>query len=237
MESGIKNIVVADEAGFSFKKVEASADICELLALSFSFPSLSLAEAIVSGSFQADAMSCLEELEQLEGLDALERGFDTLRAGDPQELYTHMKREYSRLFLSPGKLAVIYPYEGAFLYKKRGGKGAPTLFINPATIDVESYMKKAEALPENARVEPVDSVFCELDFLRLLYTRVLADLPADPESKNNQARCSLDLAEEFRAKHPDKWIYDFMQETKEHSRIEIYRLLAELGLVFFKMKG
>jgi TorA maturation chaperone TorD len=215
-------------------KLGALADICELLAISFSFPSSELTEAISSGNFQADLIACLEELGvslDPELLSRMTQGETSPQSA--QGLHESMRKEYSRLYLSPGTLAIIYPYEGAFRYVAGGGKGSPTLFINPTALDVERYMRRADALPDNANTEPVDSIFSELDFLRLLYTTALINASSEISRGDELSRQWLEFAEEFRVQHIDTWLEQFMRETIRLSRIEVYRWLAETALAVF----
>jgi TorA maturation chaperone TorD len=214
--------------GPSLERLEALADTFELLACAFSFPSLALAEALSTGSFKADLNACLRALDILApaGIGCHE---------NQQELYASMKREYSRLYLSPGRLAVIYPYESAFLFIERGGEGFPTLIANPTTAAVERAMRAVDLLPETARKEPADSIYAECDFMKQLYTGVYVNLLAaaeDPQSTERaecveRAKQWLTLANEFRAQHINAWLPQFMEQTARHARIPVYRQLAE----------
>jgi TorA maturation chaperone TorD len=140
-------------------------------------------------------------------------------------LASELRKEYSRLFLSPGRLAVIYPYESAFRFVEGGGKGFPTLFANPITNDVEKRMRAADALPEDTRKVPVDSIHRELDFLRVLLTNAAACLHAE---RPEDARQWLELAEAFRADHIETWVPSFMRRTAAEARHPVYRGLAEV---------
>lgn len=210
----------------NLEKLEALADVFELLSIAFSYPTPELTEALVSDNFQADLAACLEELGLLQK--------ETLKLDPdetPESLLASMKREYSRLFLSPGKLAIIYPYESAFLFVMRGGKGMPTLMCNPLTANVEQFMVAAQALPKTYRTEPVDSVYAELDFLRHLYTTALATERSGAEESSVASAQWIDKANEFRQAHVHTWMPEFMKKTHALSRIQIYRQLAEIGLL------
>lgn len=207
---------------FSPVKLEALADGFELLSLAFSFPTLELSEALTSGSFQADLACCLDELE-------ISTPTRIECAGDSQDLYASMRREYSRLYHSPGKLAVLYLYESAFLFSERRGEGFPVLISNPITINVERHMAAAGALPKTARREPVDSVFEECAFMSHLFTQALSNTFLDTEEGTCNARQWIHAAHEFYCQHIETWLPMFMDRTIELSRSVVYRQLAESG--------
>ncbi|HBT94628.1 MAG TPA: hypothetical protein DEB24_00200 [Coriobacteriia bacterium] len=219
----------------SSETLAANADISELFSAAFSFPSPELAEALYSGNFQADLMDCLGELGIVIDSELRSRITACRVEQDREGLHESMRREYTRLYLTPGKYAIIHPYEGAFEFVAGGGKGSPTLFINPTAIAVETLMKRADALPENSRTEPVDSIFTELDFLRILYTRALACRNSGVEKGDGVAESWLDFAERFRAEHIDNWLHGFMSATIEQTRLDVYRWLAEVGRVVFEV--
>jgi len=203
------------------QRIIATADLFELLSLAFSFPTSALAEGIVSGTYWEDFKTCLSELNWSTSIDV------PVFTTSSDALYQDMRKEYSRLYLSPGRLAVIYPYESAFLFAKTGRKGFPTLFVNPITLDVERQMREAGALPEDNRKEPVDSVGKECDFLRIIYTLAVA---AEHEGDCTQAACWIKQAETFRREHIDLWLPSFLEMTREKSRSSAYCMLAQMAL-------
>ena len=203
------------------QRIIATADMFELLSLAFSFPSSTLAEGIVSGAYWEDFKACLSELGRSSTVSV--PAFEA----SPDSMFDDMRKEYSRLFLSPGKLAVIYPYESAFLFAKTGRRGLPTLFVNPITQDVEKQMREAGALPEDYRKEPVDSVGKELGFLQILYTLAAV---AEHEHDAEQTAGLIQRAELFRRDHVDVWMPSFFEMTIKKSRIDAYSMLAQVAL-------
>ena len=201
------------------KTLEALADAFELLSIAFSFPTIELAEALCAGTFQSDLDNCLNEL-------GISKKVNLKEAKEPQVLLQDLRKEYSRLYLQPGKFILIYPYESAFLYKLRGKEGFPSLIANPTTIDVERFMKTANALPENARTEPADSIFTELRFLSYLYTQVLSITLSDLDDKEKLALQWLTQANSFFQKHINNWVPAFLSATEKSTNDLFYSALS-----------
>lgn len=210
------------ESSFDRKKAVATADIFELLSAAFSFPSEELAQALIDSTFYDDLSACLAELDW-EG-DQIKRTEETL----PENLQGEMWKEYSRLYHTPGKWAVIYPYESAFLFKLKGLEGLPVLIANPTTQDVEKHMRDAGFLPKDFRREPSDGIEKEFEFLRILYTLAAQALT---KGRVEEAKRSLERAATFRQEHLNVWSYDFLRLTLEETRLEIYRSLASAALI------
>jgi TorA maturation chaperone TorD len=210
------------------KQVVAYADLCALFSAAFEFPSSRLAAALASGSFTADLCGCLEELgilpESIWPKKDMKGDLPSLAEGtDADTLLAELRREYSRLYLVPGKGALVYPYESAFRHVADGREGMPVLFISPVTIDVEKWMRRYDALPESAAKEPVDSISCELGFLRMLFISLANALHQG--SQEDAAGWQQEI-EAFRSAHIDTWGGAFMEQTIAHTRSPVYRNLA-----------
>ncbi|MEG0071829.1 MAG: molecular chaperone TorD family protein [Raoultibacter sp.] len=207
-----------DDNSPDLQRAIALADLFELLSLAFAFPSCELAGGLSSGAYQNDFSACLNEL-------GCRGKFEFAQINDDaEELFVQMRREYSRLYLSPGELSVIYRYESAFVFAEKGGEGLPTLFVNPLVRDIEDQMREAGVLPQDYRQEPVDSVQNEFNFLHILYTFAAASLRA---GEADDAKGWLLWAEEFRRTHINTWVPSFLARTVELSRIEAYRVVAQ----------
>lgn len=200
----------------------ALADGFELLSVSFAFPVKELAEALTSGAFQSDADTCLKEL----GAGGAP---EFVVANDEKQLFASMKKEFSRLYHSPGRLSILYLYESAFLFVERGTEGYPTLFANPITNSVETIMKEAAFLPETAHREPVDSIWQECDLMRHLLTQALARRLSKEEKGDTEVLYWLSRAELFGREHVATWMADFMRATIECAQIPAYRYFAQIG--------
>jgi TorA maturation chaperone TorD len=235
----VENGVVKSAVSAQQEQAIACADIAELLSAASSFPTLEFAQGLCSEAFTHDFLTCLFEAgvsdDHLQKAEAL--GEKLHLRNDAATLLGELKKEYSRLFLAPGKLVVIYPYESAFCFVERGGEGFPSLFINPITADVEAYLRRADALFDDYRKEPADAVFRELDFLRLLYTHIAASLnesaseAGSSAEANNGAELWVEQLRSFKASHIDNWMPRFFRRVKEKTRHEAYAQLSELALL------
>ncbi|MDR1183682.1 MAG: molecular chaperone TorD family protein [Coriobacteriales bacterium] len=207
----------------------ASADICAILSTAFSYPDDLFAQALLDGSFDEDLQACLGELGfVLPAVDtALNVQMTLAPSADRGIVCNMLRKEYSRLFLMPGRSTLIFPYEAAFCHVAEGREGMPMLFIAPATKDVERRMRAFKVLPKSARREPVDSVSCELDFLRFLYTGF-----ANALNQNDTQDLEVWQSEiaDFRSNHVDTWIPAFMKRTLKETDCPTYRTLAEAAL-------
>lgn len=226
LSTSVRPTIMAAEKRTSTREAQVAtlADVFELLSAAFSFPTPELAEAICSGAFQSDISECLQELGICNEVPSL----DLTDAHTPANLLAEMRKEYSRLFLSPGKLAIIYPYESAFKFVEKGTDEMPTLFITPTTVDVERFWKRAGDLPEDARKEPLDRIDKEFGFLCIAYTNELLALN---ETRAEDARLWAELARDFREKHIDSWVFAFMEQTAQKTRLKIYEGLAQTALI------
>jgi TorA maturation chaperone TorD len=87
------------------------------------------------------------------------------------DLFSELRREYTRLFNHPTKPA-IYIYETLFLYKpEEGDNEKPPLFISPAAMDAERCYKKAGLKMSREINEPGDHMATELEFMMFLYSQ------------------------------------------------------------------
>lgn len=213
---------MAADGNVTLKRAIASADLCALLSAAFSFPTRKMAEGIADGSFMDDFTVCLEELDIRVSPPSLSVLHET------ESLFSEMKREYTRLYQTPGRHQVLYPYETAFRHMADGHEGIPTLFIAPLTLDVEHWMERFDALPENFRTEPVDHVATELDFLRLLYTSYANALL---QEETEAATAWLGEILNFHRQHVDSWIPEFMKATQAETRSPVYLALVEAALM------
>ena len=213
-------------------KAIASADMCALLSIAFTFPDEVFAQALSKGAFKADLLGILDELEAGSAtLHDVTQRIDQI-SGTNAPSFGEMRREYTRLYLSPSRTLLIYPYESAFLHVAEGKPDIPMLFIAKRTIEVEQWMRRLEALPETFNKEPVDSIWQELDFMRQLYASYANALHLeDPDAAESWLLEVVD----FREKHLDAWAPLFMQRTEEEARLPLYGTLAWIACLAFDL--
>ena len=198
------------------------ADFYELFSAAFGFPTYELAWALTNGSFKADYDEIAAELGVAASFD--DAGLHGLGA---DALFDELKREYSRLYLSPGWLRKIYPYESAFLFDRSGERGMPAVIVTRAAADVELFMRRVGILPDDHAREPVDRIDKELAVMRSAYANQVAALD---RGEQGVAEAWALLANEFRVRHLDTWVREFMRCTIGASRHESYAALAQAFL-------
>lgn len=231
------------------------ADVCELMAAAWAFPTAELAAALADGAFEGDASAAMEDAgatdsEAAQAVSAL-RGFlgiggdgDTAEgagavengagAEGSDELFSVLRKGYSLLFLAPGSEVPVFPYESAFRHRALGAAGAPALFRSPVTLDVERQMRAAGVTPADARTEPADSVWNEFAFLSYGWGKVAEALDIGDVEAGRKWR---DVATRFWRDHGALWLPAFMEKTIEEAA-ELsdpawgapYRCFAAFGL-------
>lgn len=211
----------------ALKRAVGKADVCELLACAFAFPSERLAEGLASGALADDARECLMDAGvDREAAQDMAEGLRAWQESDAYELYTRMRITYSRLYLAPGDRTPILPYESAFLHVEKSAPGIPALFRSPVTLDVERQMHDAGVAAKNERKEPCDNVFEEFEFLSYLYARLADALDREAADKVDDWEVR---ANQFVHDHAHVWLPTFMSRTRELAEGEPYAAFAALG--------
>lgn len=208
------------------------ADIFQLGAIAWRFPTVKLAEGLLDGSFGADLSACMQELdcprERAEELAAaLGAAAAQTAAGSTQTLFDALRTAYTVLFLVPKK-EKVYLYESLFRYPKNADKKDYSMFISPCALHCEQMYREAGlAVRKDAR-EPADHFATELEF----YAYLNRMAGAKPEEGDWARR-----AGDFKTAHLDKWVPAFLSEVGRQSPSEIYRLLAGAGGVIWEAVG
>lgn len=213
------------------RKIIGYADACELMATVFRFPNEDLTRAFIDGSFLSDVRSCLiDSGADVIALNEACEEFTTLEMRNEPELLDSLRKGYSILFLTPGSETPVWPYEAAFRHVASGKTEPPVLFRAPITLDVETMMHASGVSPLDARAEPADSVWNELEYLSYTYGKAAqAIYDNDPVAETTW----LMNARSFVIEHAGKWLSDFMiktvKEAGSHSYGEEYSLFARIG--------
>lgn len=229
--SSVRGRGVMDE---KLRRAIGLADVCELMAAAWAFPTAELAAALADGAFADDAAAALEDAgavggEAAEAVSAL-RGLSRSGYGgavedsrvvecveDPEsanELFSALRKGYSLLFLAPGSQVPVFPYESAFRHCALGASGVPALFRSPVTLDVERQMRAAGVTPADARTEPADSVWNEFAFLSYGWGKVAEALEAGDADAEQKWR---DVTTGFWRDHGALWLPAFMEKTIEEA--------------------
>lgn len=215
-------------------------DLAALLTEAFRFPKDDrLVDALANGSFLRDwdaswADACGDDPVGVCGSSrsAIE-GCEAVFAQANREA---MRREYSRLFLSPGSDVPIWPYESAFLHREAGRTDPPNLFLTRSTIDVEKQMAEVGVRPGHLRTEPCDACATELEFLSFLYAKWGESLHCSGAVGEGEDFESSDCWKEhignFAKSHALNWMPRFFGSVSAMSRVPQYSCLADLGTAF-----
>ncbi len=206
-------------------KLRATA--CELLALSFRYPTAELAGAVASGEW-ADAA---EEIAEGLGL-ALPAGFaDEARANvgeDPGRLLRQLRAEATRLFVGAPEPAVS-PYEGVWRAADEGVQAL--LFVNPHSMAVERFCKSCGLGRPEGTNEPLDHAATELELLQHLCMRAagMVELAEDAVADADLPGGSPAAAHgRFLAEHALVWLPRFAEAVAERARLPYFRAAAAL---------
>jgi TorA maturation chaperone TorD len=205
------------------------ADLCELLASAFSFPSPELSDAFSDGNFLADWSASWTDATHVE-FNYESKSFP----GFKDVKCDALRKEYSRLYLLPGNQVPVWPYENCFVFRAKGRQGTPSLFRSPTLIDVESRMRDAGVLPADVRTEPADTMFKEFAFLSYLYGKAAEahDTALRQGGNASDVEAWHQRAIDFAQAHALAWLPGFMDQTALLTRLDTYRSLAHLGSSF-----
>lgn len=208
----------------SLKRAIGMSDLASLLSIAFRFPEdEELARALADGSFLDDWRASWQDAcgdVSADDKALIERSASAFAEAGQDGL----RKEFSRLFLTPGVDVPIWPYESAFRHRAMGAPGVPSLFRSRITLDVEQQMSEAGVRFSRDRTEPADSVFVELEFLAFLHANEAEAIRRAADAELWESRIAS-----FAEDHVLMWLPAFMEDCVQQSRIEAYRCLAELG--------
>lgn len=229
----------------SLKKVIGIADCCEMLGITWAFPTKELVEGICDGAVSSDMIASMEDA----GIDVatahklVERFQRACLAECGQtegercaKLFETMRHVYTRLYLTPGGKTPVQPYESAFLFEASGAHGVPTLFVSRTTTDVEACMREAGVRAKNARKEPSDAIWNEFSYLAFAY----GSLACAMQQEDLAAVCEWqEHIRVFLDKHALAWLPCFMEKTEQasesYSLPPIYSDLAKISKAILDM--
>lgn len=208
----------------SLHRAIGMSDLASLLSIAFCFPEDDrLAGALVDGSFLSDWRASWQDAcgDVSADDEALIERCAPVFAEARQD---GLRKEFSRLFLTPGVDVPIWPYESAFRHRAMGAPGVPSLFRSRITLDVERQMGEAGVRFSRDRTEPADNVFVEFEFLAFLHAGEAEAIRCVEDVELWQRRIVG-----FAHDHALAWLPELMGDCVQQSRIGAYRCLAELG--------
>lgn len=152
---------------------QARSALCELLALSFRYPTRVLAEAVASGEWD-DAAGEIAEAVGIEWHSS-----NSTNNMDEEQLLHALRIESTRLFIgSPDP--VVSPFEGVWRAADEGVDAL--LFVNPHSMEVERFCKACGLGRPEGTNEPLDYVATELELLEYLAARAALDALENAET-------------------------------------------------------
>lgn len=225
------NRQTANAAELNLQKSIAASDMYRLLAMFLHLPSKEMAAGILDGTLAEDIWQIFEELGLLECREEIKGKLAALRGemSGQEELFTEMRREYTRLFTHPKEPAVDI-YETTFLFNpEEKGAEKPSLFISPAGLDAERCYRKAGLVKRKELNEPGDHMATEMEFMSYLYLQKAVAL-----KQNDMAELSTrkEQIKEFSEMHLQKWAVDFYDKCILAGKTDVYQTLGQIGSVF-----
>ncbi len=177
---------------------QARAAAWELLALSFRYPDLALAEAVATGEWfeaareLADALG-LELPEGFgEGLPACVQGSAVPDAEAVEALRRALRVEATRLFVG-APVPACPPYEG--IHRAQADGVQALLFVNPYSMDVERFMRSCGLGHPEGTNEPLDHIATECEFMQYLASLAAGIVEVDV-ARHEPAVVSADSGDE-----------------------------------------
>ncbi len=235
--------------GMSAETWQARAALFELMALSFRYPDIMLAEVVANGEW-ADAAN---EIAALVGVDwtAGEVVGDSGAVEDADRLLHALRGEATRLFIGAPD-PVVSPYEGVWRAMDDGADAL--LFVNPHSMEVERFCKACGLGRPEGTNEPLDYVATELELLEYLASRAAIDAAgcsdASASAKSGAADGfasvmveSADLPgdsaeaafDRFMTTHIQQWMPRFAEKVQEESKHAFFNEAARLMEQTLKM--
>lgn len=210
---------------------QARAALCELLALTFRYPTDELVAAVRTDEW----IDAAREIAQAAGLDLdesaweetclLESGEDVLRA---------LRIEATYLFIGTPDVRVS-PYEGAWRAKAENRDFFA--FVDPHTMEVERFARDCGLGQPEGKNEPLDHVATELELLQYLSLAAAGSVALEDDQESQMPGGSASEAyARFVEEHAAVWMEDFADAVIAASRIPLYRMAAET-LKSFVRKG
>lgn len=213
------------EIGVQTRRMFAAADLFQIIGIAYEFPKEDFARGVGEGSVVSDALSCLSEMgcpdvSALFDSKGLERAASRNSIGD---VLLRMRREHSRLFANPAR-PVVWIYETMFCFEGDGGGKRPDAFVSPECLHLEQMMRESGVEVSEANKQPVDYFPTQMQFLSYLCNATAHELLLGGDAGKN-----LIYLREFKRKHLDRWVPDFLDRVAAETRLEEYRVLANLA--------
>lgn len=214
---------------------------CELLALSFRYPTPELAETVASGEWTdaseeiaaALGVSLSEEFSSdaraaAEGPSYVDAHDSGLGMGGGVVSFGALRAEATRLFVGAPD-AECSPYEGVW---RAVDDGVPALlFVNPHSMEVELFCRSCGLGRPEGTNEPLDYVSTEIELLQYLASLaagLAAAAPNGPSLEELPGGSAAAAYERFLDEHALVWMPRFAEAVAAKTRLPFYRAAAML---------
>lgn len=205
----------------------AKAAFYELLAKTFSQTTREFAEFVKTGEYAAAleevATACAITPEAIDkAMAALEEaGYEAM---DNEELFHHLRRAYTRLFIG-GPRPLVSPFAGVWWAKERG-VGA-LLMVNKESLAVEDFMKDCGITKRTDANEPTDSLNSELEFMQYLSSAIASEGEGSCPARlcGGKAR---EAYEDFYDKHLHWFVSNAAEGLAQHSDCAVYTAASHI---------
>jgi TorA maturation chaperone TorD len=204
--------------------------VCGLLArLLYEEPQRDWVQSLANESVFDDIPFGTAQPDVTAGLRLLQQWSQAAQRGLSDEEHGSLRKDYTRLFLGPGKLLAA-PWESAQVTEGRQ-------LFQPQTLDVRQWYRRYGLESERMYTEPEDHIGLELAFLAHLAQRGL-----EACAQNDTTRLDETLAaqRDFLTAHPLQWVHRWSEQVETKAHTDFYRgiaqvtrgVLAELGATF-----
>lgn len=202
---------------------QARAALCELLALTFRYPSEGLVSAVETGEW----LDAAREIAEAADLDLPEGVFeDACLSEDVEDTLHALRVEATYLFVGTPNVRVS-PFEGAWRAKAEGRDFYA--FVDPHSVEVEHFARDCGLGQPEGTNEPLDNVATELELLQYLALvaggSVVPENGSEADFPGGSAAAAYDA---FAEEHARVWMPGFADAVAEASRIPLYRMAARM---------
>ncbi|WP_165171290.1 molecular chaperone [Adlercreutzia sp. ZJ242] len=204
---------------------------CELLALSFRYPTAELAEAVASGEW-ADAAKEVAAALDLELSESFAADARANAGADPDALLHVLRAEATRLCVGAPE-PVCSPYEG--VWRAADDAVQPLLFVNPHSMAVERFCKSCGLGRPEGTNEPLDHVATELELLQhlaMLEAGMAAAAEGSPAPESLPGGSAAAAYGRFLVEHVLVWMPSFAAAVAREARLPYFRAAAALLAAF-----
>lgn len=211
---------------------QARGALCELLALTFRYPTDGLVAAVESNEW----LDAAREIAEAAGLELEDDVWEQacLDEGHDDDVLHALRVEATYLFIGTPDVRVS-PYEGAWRAKVE--ERDFFAFVDPHTVEVEHFARDCGLGQPEGKNEPLDHVATELELLQYLALVAAGSIALEEERESQLPGGSAAAAyAEFAKDHAGVWMDDFAAAVVEISRAPIYRMAARM-LRSFVRKG